>query len=151
MINHEPGDIPYAELVEGYEYPVANFTLDEQDVADYLKATGDSRSVYVDPETVPPSAVAAWALAELSRGVISPPGTVHSSQELNFNKVIPVGEHLKMMARVVKKLDRADLHLLTTGFHIIDSIQDVVITGKITVACRALEAKWWRSRVNDQE
>jgi hypothetical protein len=134
----------YDELTEGYEYPVSIFTLDAEDVAAYLKAVNDAD--FADPKTlVPPLAVAARALSELSHATISPPGTVHSHQELEFKKAISVGERLKMVARVEKRLDRGELHTLTTGFSIFNPGQEIVVTGRITVACRTIEARWLHS------
>jgi hypothetical protein len=122
----ESPDTSTGELTEGYEYPVIKFMLDDGDVSDYLSAVGDADSITVRMGLVPPLAAAARALAALSKGSVSPPGAVHSS-------------------RVEKKLDRQDLHMLTTGFQIVDRSRDIVMTGKITVACRSTEAKWSRT------
>lgn len=142
MSPHEPVNGKYIELAEGYEYPVSIITFNEQDIIAYLKATNDSNSIYFKLGMVPPLAVAARVLAELSQGIVSPPNTVHSSQELEFKKVIPIGEQFKLIAKVEEKLDRGYLHLLTTGFRIFDPNQNLVMAGKITVACRASEARW---------
>ncbi len=141
----KPDESSSRELVEGYEYPAINFALDAEDVATYLKATDDTDSTSAQSGPVPPLAVAARALAELSRGIISSPGTVHSSQELDFILPVAAGEPLELMARVEKKLDRDELHLLTTGFRILNQRLETVMTGRITVACRAAEARWLRT------
>ena len=132
-----------SELISGYEYPFSSFVLDGQDVAAYLEATSDDSFDPADGDLVPPLAVAARVLANLSRLTLSPPGTVHSSQEFEFCTSIAPGEQLGLRARVENKLDRGDLHLLTTTFKVVDSRKDIVISGRITVACRAPEAKWW--------
>jgi hypothetical protein len=141
----ESPDTSTGELTEGYEYPVIKFMLDDGDVSDYLSAVGDADSITVRMGLVPPLAAAARALAALSKGSVSPPGAVHSSQELEFVRPISLGEPLELTARVEKKLDRQDLHMLTTGFQIVDRSRDIVMTGKITVACRSTEAKWSRT------
>ena len=141
--------IEYDELAEGYEYPVSIITLDMGDVAAYLKAVNGADFININIRRLPPLAVAARALAELSRGTISPPGTVHSSQELDFKEVSYVGERLKLIARVGKKLDRGDLHLLTTNFSIFNPSLEIVMIGKITVACRGPEARWLRTRAHN--
>jgi hypothetical protein len=44
---------------------------------------------------------------------------------------------------VEKKLDRGDLHLFTTVLNILDGGRDIIMTARITVACRTAEARWW--------
>ena len=148
---HELNNTKFAELTDGYEYPITSFTLDTEDIATYLAAVNDSDNISIKLGLVPPLAVAARALAELSKGVISPPGTIHSTQELDFKKAVYAGEQLKLKAKVEKKLDRGDLHLLTTNFRIINCNHEIALTGKITVACRAPEARWLRADLKYQE
>jgi hypothetical protein len=151
MNDPELDKINYTELTDGYEYPVASFAIDARGVAAYVEAVNDTDNIYVKFGVVPPLAVAARALVELAKGVISPAGTVHSTQELDFRKPICAGEQLKLKAKVEKKLDRGDLHLLTTSFQIINGSQYIVITGKITVVCQAAEGRWMRANVKIQQ
>ncbi len=134
-----------AELIPGYEYPSSTIVLNRKAVAAYLAATSDDIFGQTGTDMVPPLAVAAIALAGLARVTLSPPGTVHSSQEFEFRKPVAIGEALGLHARVENKLDRGDLHLLTTTFKVVDAHQDIAIAGRITVACRAAEARWWVS------
>jgi hypothetical protein len=133
------------ELVEGYRYPSASFSFAAQDVSAYLNATEDTVLAY-DDNLVPPLALAARALAELSIGMVPPPGTTHAAQSLEFRKPVKIGETLTLASRIEKKIDRGQLHTLTTGFSIRNERQETVMTGEITVACQSSAAKWLRLR-----
>ena len=50
--------VEYSQLEVGYEFPPANFELTTESVSAYLKATGESNSLYNGTGLVPPAAVA---------------------------------------------------------------------------------------------
>jgi hypothetical protein len=135
----------YHEIAAGYRYPVSSFKPEAATVSDYLRATGDSHPFFTNLQQVPPLLVAAGALAELARGMHSPAGTVHTAQELEFRGIVRTCENLTLQARVENRIDRGELHTLTTGFSVLNNRGETVLAGRITVACRAVEAKWQRS------
>jgi hypothetical protein len=133
------------EIAAGYRYPVSNFKLEAGAVSDYLRATGDTQPFFTNLQRVPPLLVAAGALAELARGMHSPAGTVHTTQELEFRGIVHAGEKLTLQAGVENTMDRGELHTLTTGFSVLNNRGETLLAGRITVACRAVEAKWQRN------
>jgi hypothetical protein len=135
----------YQEIAAGYRYPVSIFKLEAGAVSDYLRATGDNQPFFTNLLQVPPLLVAARALAELARGMHSPAGTVHTTQDLEFRGIVRTSENLTLQAGVENRMDRGELHMLTTGFSVLNNRGETVLAGRITVACRSVEAKWRRS------
>jgi hypothetical protein len=132
------------EITVGCQYPVHHFALDAGAVREYLKATQDPPGLSDNLRQVPSLLVAAGALAQLAQEMDPPPGTTHTAQELEFRGTVQTGERLTLQASVEGRLDRGDLHTLTTGFTVSNQRREQVLTGKITVACRSAEAKWRR-------
>ena len=122
--------IEYSQLETGYEFPPSGYKLDSSTVATYLKAVGDTSSLYQDTELVPPMAIAAYAMAALSDGICLPPGTIHVSQEFEFLGTASINDVFTSFARVGKKQSRGKFHFLVTELNVINQHQKAVLTGK---------------------
>jgi len=120
----------YSQLEAGYEFPPGNYRLDASKVALFLKAIDDTSHLYQDNRLVPPMAVAALAMATLSKTISLPPGAIHTSQELSFVKAVSLDESLTSYARLSRTQKRGKLHLITVDLNVRNQNQQTVLTGK---------------------
>jgi acyl dehydratase len=127
----EQAKTEYAQLSVGFEFPPQSYQLDEPVVAAYLGATQDAQTLFRSEKLVPPMAVTAFAMAALA-GVLSiPSGTIHVSQELDFLKLVHVGERITCLSKISRKVDRGGLRLMNTDITVLDQNQDRVLTGRV--------------------
>ncbi len=122
--------IEYTQLETGYEFAPSTYRLDAVVVSTYLKAVEDTSYPYQDTSLVPPMAIAAYAMAALSRGICLPPGTIHVSQEFEFTKAVRVDDTLTSYARVSRKWGRGKFHILDIGINVCNQDRKTVLTGK---------------------
>ena len=122
--------IEYHQIEAGYEFRPASYRLDSSMVSTYLKAVGETGSLYQTANLVPPMAVAAYAMTALSDSISLPPGTIHVSQELEFIDIVSVGDTITCKAEVVRKQNRSRLHLMTVGLSVFNQNQKKVLAGK---------------------
>lgn len=122
--------VEYSELEAGYEFPPSSYKIDSSIVSAYLQAIEEVSSLYQDTELVPPVAVAAYSMAELSENISLPPGAIHVSQELEFIDVVSTNDTLTSFARVSRKHSRGKLHVLTIDLNVFNQIQKAVLAGR---------------------
>lgn len=120
--------VAYDELTNGHEFPPVNYVLDADTVAAYAEAVGSAKRRHV-----PPLAVAARAIASLGGLVELPAGTIHASQEFEFYRLVPVGSRVTCIARVVRKLSRGGVRLLTLEMSVSDESGAPVQQGRSTI------------------
>lgn len=125
--------VTYEQLAPGYEFPPARYELTASLISQYLKAVDNPDELRVFEGFVPPLAMAAYAMAEMSRCLSLPPGSIHASQEFEFFKLVPVGAIVDCQAKVVKKLTRGTLRMLVLGIDVFDQGKQKVQSGKATV------------------
>ena len=126
----EQPKIEFRQVRAGYEFPPASYQLSAPMVATYLKAVEETSQLYQDTRLVPPTAVAAYAMATLSGHISLPPGTIHVSQELEFIGTVSVGDTITCRARVGRKQARGRLHLMTIYLSVVNQNQETVLAGK---------------------
>ena len=122
--------IEYEKLTAGYEFAPTDFQLDDGKVAAYLQAVDDDTHIYEEHKVVPPMAVAALAMAALSTGLVLPDGTIHVSQDLEFNDVAGIGERLTSYARVKRKVERGKFHILTIDINVTNQNNTKIVIGE---------------------
>ncbi|RJQ40012.1 MAG: hypothetical protein C4555_02180 [Dehalococcoidia bacterium] len=125
----EETKIAAGELVVGYEFPPASYCLDPETVALYLKATGGG-DFYREGKLVPPTAIAAYAMAGMAENMALAEGTIHTQQELEFKRVVTVGETVTCRAKVSRNLARGKFHFLNIELDVRDSQTRPVMAGK---------------------
>jgi acyl dehydratase len=118
----------YDELNPGHEFPPVDFVLGEDVVGAYVEAVGAQARGHV-----PPLAVAARAIASLGRLVTLSAGTIHASQEFEFYRLVPVGARVTCAAKVVRKLSRGPVRMLTLETLITDESSAPVQKGRSTI------------------
>lgn len=122
--------VEYPQLQPGYEFPSASYELDSSVVATYLKAVEETSQLYHNTELVPPTAVAAYAMATLSESISLPPGSIHVYQELEFIDTVGMRDTITCHAKVGQKQNRGRLHLLTIDLDVFNQNQKKVLAGK---------------------
>jgi acyl dehydratase len=128
---NNPAKVEYYQLFVGFEFPPQSYTLDSSLVSLYLEAVGESNELFRQEQLVPPMAVTAFAMASLSQGLSMPPGTIHVSQELDFLKVVKVGDSITCRSKVSRKVDRGGLRLMNTDITVVNQNQESVLTGRV--------------------
>jgi acyl dehydratase len=126
----EQAKVEFSQLEAGFEFPPASYQLSAPAVATYLKAVGETSQLYQDTGLVPPTALAAYAMATLSGRISLPPGTIHVSQELEFLDTVNVGDTITCQAKVGRKQERGRLHLMTVYLNVFDQNRQAVLAGK---------------------
>ncbi|MFC1987108.1 MaoC family dehydratase N-terminal domain-containing protein [Chloroflexota bacterium] len=133
MANKNSQKIDCQQIEAGYEFKPLSYQLDASMVADYLRAVGETSSLYQTSDLVPPTAVAAYALAALFGSISLPPGTIHVSQELDFTGTVNAGDTITCQAKVLRKQNRGGLNLMTIGLNVFNRNQEKVIAGKTSL------------------
>ena len=118
----------YDELTPGHEFPQVEYVLDESSVLAYVEAVGAATRSHV-----PPLAVAARAIASLGDLMVMPAGTIHASQDFDFSALVPVGSRVTCVAKVLRKLARGPMRMLTLEMVVSDTNGNVVQRGRSTV------------------
>lgn len=141
MYNHNLGTqqskLQYEHLEVGYEFPPVTYDLTPEAISRYLEAVDEPSSLYYQPHgaeastgLVPPTAIVAYAIAALSRHLWLPPGSIHVTQETESLKPLSVGNRITCRAKVSRKQDRGNLHLLTIDLSVFDQNQALALSGK---------------------
>jgi len=126
----EKQKIDFNDLYDGYGFSPTTFTLNDTLVKAYIQAVEEQSTLYRDSKLVPPMAIVALAMAELSQSVVFPNGAIHVSQEVNFMKAAHIGDIVTSQAKVIRKQKRGPLHMLTIEFRAVDADSKEVMTGK---------------------
>jgi hypothetical protein len=123
--------ISYEELTPGYKFPPATYELNASFVSKYLKAVDG-----VGDGFVPPLAIAACAIASMTKSFSPPPSTtiIHASQELEFSKLVPIGAAIECHARVAQKITRGKMGILIMDLEVLDKNKERVQSGRATIA-----------------
>jgi acyl dehydratase len=123
--------ISYEELTPGYKFPPATYELSASFVSKYLKAVDSAGDGFV-----PPLAITACAIAAMTKSVPLPPGTIaiHASQELEFFKLVPIGDTIECHIGVAQKIARGKMSMLILEIEVFDKGKEKVQSGRATIA-----------------
>jgi len=121
--------VDYSKLDVGHEFPQTTFNLDSSLVADYISVVGETSPLYRDSRLVPPMAMAAFAMAALSKGLSLPSGAIHVSQEMEFLSTVSTSDAITSHARVSRKQKRSIFQILTIDFSAFNQDNQKVMTG----------------------
>jgi hypothetical protein len=133
------GSLPgLAELPRGHELAAAGFRLTAEDVRRYLDAVEDRSGAYGQgregPPWAPPLAIAALALRSILEQVRLPAGAVHTGQEVEFQRPIPVGAHLRSRARVAQRSEMRGVVVSVIEFNVEEEASPTpCVIGRATV------------------
>ena len=87
----------------------------EDRVSAYLRAVGDELPIYADTGLAPPLFGVALALGQILRRNALPPGAIHSLQEFDTLRPIPIGSELRTTCCLERQRERGGLRFLTFG------------------------------------
>ncbi len=113
-------------LIPGQSLVDEELTISPEASAAYRDATADTSAVYDERTAVPPTAVAALALAAVMRAVELPAGAVHVGQELELSSVAEPGDALRCTASVADNGVRGGNRLLALRFQVTHESRPVV-------------------------
>jgi acyl dehydratase len=127
-----------ADLPRGHELPLADFRLDAAAVRRYLEAVEDRSGAYGQgpegPAWLPPLAVAALALRAIMGQVELPAGALHTGQEVEFRRPVPVGASLRSQARVAQRSEMRGAVISVIEFEVTEEGSSTpVVVGRATV------------------
>lgn len=121
----------YYQLNTGFEFPPQSYTLDTAAVGLYMGAVQEPDGILQKSNLVPPMAVTALAMSSLSHSVTMPSGTIHVSQELEFLKLVRIGDQITCRSRIGRKIERGGLRMMNTDITVSNQNGEVVLTGKV--------------------
>ena len=126
----------YAALAVGDTISDRRFPLGLDGVGKYVAAVRDESGVFDPAEespTVPPMAVATFALRGVLDDLGIPEGTIHVGQEMAFLGAVVMGEELNCKAVISQNAVRTGYRLLAVGMEVHDGDGRQVMTGKSTI------------------
>ena len=126
----------YVALAVGDTISDRTFPLGHEGVAKYVGAVRDESGVFDpadEPPTVPPMAVATFALRGVLDDLGIPEGTIHVGQEMAFLGAVSTGEELNCKAVISQNAVRTGYRLLAVGMEVYNEQDRQVMTGKSTI------------------
>ena len=126
----------YSELIPGQSISRRSYLMDRESIADYLAAVQDE-SGPINPsdgvDLVPPMSIAALSVGGVVKDLQIPGGSLHVGQEMEFVRVVPVGESLSCEATVKQNLVRGGWRFMVLESEVRDSEGRSVMSGRSTV------------------
>ncbi len=126
----------YAALSVGDTISDRTFPLGFDGVERYTAAVRDESGVFDPSEespTVPPMAVATFALRGVLDDLGIPEGTLHVGQEMVFLGAAPVGEELRCTAEISQNAVKTGYRLIAVRMDARDRAGRQVMTAKSTI------------------
>ena len=120
-------------MTTGSGIALGSWRLTEESVRSYLAGAGDDLDLYLREGLVPPLALAAYALGELLEKLALPPGTIHSSQDMDVMAPVSLGDQVAGEATLERPRSRGGLQFTTVSYTLINGAGGIVQTGKTTV------------------
>ncbi len=118
------------DLTAGYKFPEIHFTMDTSRIAKYIDITESTDCIWRQENIVPPMAIVAFAMAELSNGISFPDGAIHISQELSFTCQIKNDDIVTCKIEVGRVLKRSNMKLLTLNLALSNQNNVIAISGQ---------------------
>ncbi len=116
-------------LPRAHQFPAAAFSLSAEAICAYLRATGDDGD-YGD--AVPPLAVAALGLNALQEQISLPEGSLHTSQEVEHERVARAGDELTLTGRIAQRSERQGFVISVIEFEV-SSSAGVIVRARTTI------------------
>lgn len=126
-----PERIPFASLSKGDSLRPFPLTIDRDDVAAYLDATGETAGYW--SKLVPPLMLIARMLGGLMQAVEVPARLMHTSQEHQMHRPARIGETLEVHFTVAASGERRGVLFATFDAEVFDGEGAVVATSRTGV------------------
>ncbi|HEU4760052.1 MAG TPA: MaoC family dehydratase [Dehalococcoidia bacterium] len=124
-------------LPRGHQLPASSFGVSPDWVREYVEATEDEATPALDPDLVPPMALAALTIRSLLESAALPAGALHAGQELAFRRPVRAGERLNASASISGRGERRGWLLVTVDLSVADESGEPVMTGRARVTMTA--------------
>jgi len=139
IMTNEHTKLQYDQLDTGYEFPPASYDLDATAISKYLRAVGESNSLYRQSDSpqvltglVPPTAITTYAMTMLLQELSLPPGSIHVTQKIEFLKAVEIGTRIICHAKVSQKWERGKFQFLTIDLSVLEqTTKELVQSGKV--------------------
>lgn len=121
------------ELPEGKRLPASSLNLSLQKTKEFLEASEESSGFFTQTsfgDTAPNTMCASLAIASIFKDYELPPGTIHTTQDLKFHKLVKVGDNLTCHLRVTRNQKRGDLQIMNLRIDIMDEANDLIMEGE---------------------
>jgi hypothetical protein len=118
------------QLQAGHKFPAVQYTLDQSTIRVYLEAVQETSDLYRNTDLVPPTAIAALAMAALAEGTQFPPGCIHTSQKLDFKHSAHIGDIIQCHSGISQSRKRAGMHFITVAFTVEDMNKRELLNGE---------------------
>ena len=119
---------------ERREIALGPWAITEDWVQQYLKAVGDTSSLYFETGLAPPLALAAYAVGALLEKLKLPPGTIHMFQEVETIAPISFGEVISGAAHLGRPQLMGGRQFISVTFALVNARGQTVLAGASTVA-----------------
>jgi hypothetical protein len=124
--------IDFHAVSSGDVLPAFTMVVTADEVREYLRATGEDPEVWLEADLVPPLAALALTLAALTEEMPLPAGVIHSGQEVDFVRAIPIDSEITGFAVIDRRSERAGVLMTQLGFEL--QVEDeTAARGKITI------------------
>ena len=117
----------------GEKLELGRWIVGRELVDEYLNAVGDSSPIYANIGVAPPMALAARALGALITKLSLPPGTIHASQDLEFKRMVKLGEEVDCVATLSRPMRRGDWEFISAEFTLYGAGNEDVLSGRTAV------------------
>jgi hypothetical protein len=127
--------LTWEQLVPGHEFSPVTYQMTASSVSKYLEAVDQLEEWQSSSMAnfVPPMAIAACAMSAMSKLFTMPAGAIHTSEELQFCKPVPVGAIVTCHARVGRKSGRGKFQMMTLEMEIRNDKNEVIISGQASI------------------
>lgn len=93
-----------------------SLNLSKEEIAQYLDAVGDHSSVYLEEAKIPPLAILAQAMSEAMTEITLPPGSIHTSQEIELEGSVSLGTVVGCICTISSNVVRNGARFLILEF-----------------------------------
>jgi acyl dehydratase len=124
-------------LDERREIALGPWAITEERVQQYLKAVGDTSSLYFETGLAPPLVLAAYAVGALLEKLSLAPGAIHTIQEVETLAPISFGEVISGTASLGRPKRIGERQFISASFALVDGRGGKVLTATSTVAVPA--------------
>ncbi len=127
--------LTWEQLVPGHEFSPVTYQMNLSAVTKYLEAVDqlDEWRSSSMAACVPPMALAACAMSAMSKLFTMPAGAIHTAEDLEFYKPVPIGAIVSCHARVGRKSGRGKFQMLTLEMEILNEQNEKVISGQASI------------------
>ena len=120
----------FSGLEVGYKFPPVTYELTPSIISKFEKAVESRSSVN---NFVSPLALLAYAMKATFQFIDVPPGTIHTSQDVESFKPVTAGSRVSYHARVIQKVSRSKMSITAIELNAFDQDKEKVLSATTTL------------------